>query len=186
MASIQEEQKGRLSVYLVTISLGIAFSITLLSITWNNALDKNKREFALQSFALKESVSRNVRTADNITNNFAAFFKANPDLSERQFRVFTETLLEQHDFVSGVVYSPVLIEGDMGDNTSVARTPMYYQVMREDADSQNDIDLFSSKYSVATSTALASQEVLTVADDEVSEKLGKNYWMFKALELGSF
>ncbi len=185
MASIQEEQKGRLSVYFVTISLGIAFSITLLSITWNNALDKNKREFALQSFALKESVSRNVRTADNITNNFAAFFKANPNLDERQFRVFTETLLEQHDFVSGVVYSPVLIEGKAADKASAVRTPMYYQVMRTDNYFQENIDLSRSDYSAAVTTALASQEVLTVADDNGSEKLGKNYWMFKALELGS-
>ena len=184
MASIQEEQKGRWSVYFVTISLGIAFSITLLSITWNNALDKNKREFALQSFALKESVSRNARTANDIVNNFAAFLKANPEPKEDQFTVFTSTLLQQHEFISGVVYSPIIVDDANQGTPTASRTPALYQVMRDESYFPQDLELSSSEYGAAIATALVSQEVLSLPEKAGTQGSGKKYWMFKALDLG--
>ena len=85
MASNTRGQTSLWFVYFVTITLGITFSIHLLSRAWNNALESNKREFSLQSISLKESVARNVRAAHNAANSISAFFLANPDLDQKQF-----------------------------------------------------------------------------------------------------
>jgi len=181
MTSIQEEQKGRWSVYFVTIALGLAFSITLLSITWNNALERNKREFTLESFALRESIARNVRTAHNVTNNFSAFFKANPDLNEQQFTVFTETLLQQHEFIEGAFYFPILSDDDRPLAAGGVTFPDHYQVMRDGSYFQEKIDLYKGDYKDAVETTLEGENVLTLTEDG-NEMEGKKYWMFKGLD----
>jgi len=181
MTSIQEEQKGRWSVYFVTIALGLAFSITLISITWNNALERNKREFTLESFSLRESIARNVRTAHNVTNNFSAFFKANPDLNEQQFTVFTETLLQQHEFIEGAIYCPILIDDDKPSAAGGVTFLMHYQVMRDGSLFQEKIDLYKGDYKDAVETTLEGENVLTLT--EVGNEMeGKKYWMFKGLD----
>jgi signal transduction histidine kinase/DNA-binding response OmpR family regulator len=180
MASTQEEQKGPWFVYFVTISLCLAFSITLLSITWNNALERNKKEFTLESFSLRESVTRNVRSAHNVTNNFTAFYMANPDLNEQQFTVFTDTLLQQHEFIEGAIYCPLSIDDEKLFVEGKINVPFYYQVMREKTDFQNGFVLDETIYKDALPTILSSDDVLTFAEDG-NEVEGKKYWMFKVL-----
>ncbi len=175
MISIQEDKRGRWFSYFVTASLGLAFSITLLSITWNNALERNKREFTLESFALRETITGKVRTAYNITNNFAAFFQANPKLNEKQFTLFTEAILQQHDFIEGAIYYP-----DITDNTQILD---YYHVLREGSYFQKELDLLSGDYKEAVKTTLGSSEVFALAE-RGDELKGNKYWMFKSLDIG--
>ncbi len=183
MASSQEQQKGPWFVYFVTIALGLAFSITLISITWNNALERNKKEFTLESFSIRESIARNVRSAHHVTNNFTAFFMANPDLDEKQFTVFTDTLLQEHKFIEGVIYSPVLIENDALSVREDIRIPVQYQVMREQQYFQEGEDLYQGSYKEALQSILESGDVLTMAMDG-DELEGRKYWIFKILNPG--
>ncbi|MFT5134930.1 MAG: signal transduction histidine kinase/CheY-like chemotaxis protein [Gammaproteobacteria bacterium] len=181
MTSLQEEQKGRWFAYFVTITLGLAFSITLLSITWNNALDRNKKEFTLESFSLRESISRNVRTAHNITNSFTALHMANPDLNGQQFAVFTQTLLQQHDFIEGAIYYPELSNAGMSPDADKKEDRVNFQLMRDGSRIQEDIDLYDGKYKDVLKTTLASGDVLTLAESG-NEIDGKKYWIFKKLD----
>lgn len=175
MASIQEEQKGRWFAYIVTAALGLAFSITLLSITWNNALDKNKKEFTLESYTLREAVTRNVRTAHNVASSFSAFFKANPEFSNQQFSVFTRTILDQHEFIDGAIYCSPSNSGVsdlLADKCVIVR--------RDAVKTDSAANLFDGKYSEVLKTALASKEVLALAQ-QGEASAGKKYWMFQAL-----
>ena len=184
MNSNQEEgeEKGRWFVYFVTITIGLAFSLTLLSITWNNAIERNKKEFTLESFSLRESVARNVRSAHNVTNNFTAFFKATPDLNEHQFSVFTETLLEQHEFIEGALYLPLLAEHKLSFSENNNITPNYYHLMRDPDYVKEGIDLYKGLYQNAFSSVIKDGDVLTLAADG-NEFEGKKYWMFKVLDV---
>jgi signal transduction histidine kinase/CheY-like chemotaxis protein len=182
MNSIQAEEKGRWFVYFVTITIGVAFSLTLLSITWNNALERNKKEFALESFSLRESVGRNVRSAHNVTNNFTAFFKATPDVSERQFMVFTDTLLLQHEFIEGAIYFPKLKENKISFSKNDDDKLSYYQSMRDPDYVKEGIDLYNGLYKNAFSSIINDGDVLTLAADG-NEFEGKKYWMFKVLDV---
>ena len=92
-------------IYLVTIVMGIAFTLTLLSIARSNALDFNRREFQLQSVSIKESVLRNVTAADNAIHGIAAYFLSNPEMTQPQFNLVGEELLRQHSYIKGVVYA---------------------------------------------------------------------------------
>jgi signal transduction histidine kinase/DNA-binding response OmpR family regulator len=180
--SVQDEEKGRWFAYFVTITIGLAFSLTLLSITWNNAIERNKKEFALESFSLRESVTRNVRSAHNVTNNFTAFFKATPDLNNKQFSVFTDTMLQQHEFIEGAIYFPVLTEHDDSISANEGNIPPFFQLMRDKSYVQEGIDLYNGIYRNALASILKSGEVLTLAG-EGNELEGKKYWMFKVLDV---
>ena len=182
MNSVQDEEKGRWFAYFVTITIGLAFSITLLSITWNNAIERNKKEFNLESFSLRESVTRNVRSAHNVTNNFTAFFKATPDLNNKQFTVFTDTLLQQHEFIEGAIYFPVLTEHDDSISANEGNVPPFFQLMRDENYVQEGIDLYNGIYKNALASTLKSGDVLTLAA-EGNEFEGKKYWMFKVLDV---
>ncbi len=182
MKSMQDEEKGRWFVYFVTITIGLAFSITLLSITWNNALERNKKEFTLESFSLRESVARNVRSAHNVTNNFTAFFKASPELNENQFSVFTKTLLLQHEFIEGAIYFPALERSANPINDSEVMMPAFYQAMREEHHVQEGLKLYRGIYNDGLANTLSTGDVLTLAG-EGSEFEGKKYWMFKVLDV---
>ncbi len=175
MAKIQEDQKGRWFAYGVTAALGIAFSMTLLSITWENALDRNIKEFALESYALREAVSRNVRSAHNVNNSFSAFFGANPGFTDEQFYRFSRTLLDEHVFIESAVYCTPL------ENADSQKTLNDCKVVNRDEDSPvAREELFDGNYPEIIKTTRANKDILTLAS-RGDEALGKKYWMFKSL-----
>ena len=175
MAKIQEDQKGRWFAYGVTAALGIAFSMTLLSITWENALDRNIKEFALESYALREAVSRNVRSAHNVNNSFSAFFGANPGFTDEQFYRFSRTLLDEHEFIESAVYcipTEDAVSQKTVDDCKIVNRDEFLPVATE--------DLFDGKYAEIIKTARANRDILTLAR-RGDEAFGKKYWMFKSL-----
>ncbi|MCH7694851.1 MAG: response regulator [Proteobacteria bacterium] len=182
-----EKQTALWFVYLVTISLGMAFTAILISIAWDNSLDQNKRVFSLESVSLKESVSRNVRAADNAISNLSAFLVANQAFTQRQFEIVVNSILNQHPFIEGVIYSPLI---EHIDNTIYAdesegniHFPVHYQVMRlgqqvvfTDGFDLSQVDNFKD----AMQTMLSVDRVVTAAFADKGNGI-RNYWMFKSL-----
>lgn len=184
MASIQEGQKSPWFVYFVTIALGLAFSLTLLSITWENALERNEKEFTLESLSLRESVARNVRSAHNVMHNFKAFYLANPALSETEFEVFTREILKQNSFIEGAVFAEIPQNPEStGEHTGPA-VLIRHQVMRQDTYFSPAENIYSGKYESILNSVLRSKKI-EVCADQGTEVEGRKYWMFNAVEMQS-
>ena len=111
----QEGKDGTSSlvIYAVTISLGLIFSIVLISAAWNNALERNEREFRLTSLSLKEAVARNVRAGQNTVNSIASFLDANRAITQKQFSAIVSSLLSQYSFIEGAVFYQFMDESGM-------------------------------------------------------------------------
>lgn len=182
-----EKQTALWFVYLVTISLGMAFTAILISIAWDNSLDQNKRVFSLESVSLKESVSRNVRAADNAINNLSAFLVANPAFTQRQFEIVVNSILNQHPFIEGVIYSPLIKHVghyvDADESETAVHFPVRYQIMRlgQEGRFTDGFDLFQvNDLKDAMVTMLSADKVVTAAfADKKTDH--RNYWMFKSL-----
>ncbi len=104
--------------YAVTIIIGLAFSVIILIISWNNALETEKREFTLASSSIKDSVSRNVKTANDTLNSLTAFFEVNPNINQQQFSQIVLSLLGIHPFMEGAICT-VLESNDTGIQNTV-------------------------------------------------------------------
>jgi len=107
MMSKTETQTARWFIYFVAVTLGLAFSSILVWLAWTNALEKNERDFSLQSISLEETINRNIRTANSTARSITSFIKANPEITPQQFTVFTNTLLNEYTFINGALYIPL-------------------------------------------------------------------------------
>jgi len=115
MALVAAEQTSRWFSYSITIVLGLAFTSALLFITWDDALDDKKNEFALESALLNENFSHNVLVSNDVINNLDAFIIANPTFSKKQYDLFIQEIFISHPFIDAIIYSP-LIEKNEIDN----------------------------------------------------------------------
>ncbi len=163
--------------YTVALALGVAFSIILLIITWNNSLETEKREFALLSSSIKDTVARNVQTANDTLNSLAAFLEARSDLSEQQYAVISSTLLELHPFIEGAVYSTrSYSETGPGD-----RFEIRYQTMRNSSVGRPESELLSdAAYTNAINDLFEKDTVITL-DSDYAANGWKAYWILKAV-----
>ncbi|MBI2993864.1 MAG: response regulator [Gammaproteobacteria bacterium] len=95
----------------------------LRPIPWNNALDRNRRDFSLESIALESAVFGNVRAAQNALENVAAFLVVKPDLDQSEFMAIVHELLDQHPYLHGVIYCPAVsgAQPDCRNGPHVAR-----------------------------------------------------------------
>lgn len=129
MVRAAESQSARWFIYGVTLSLGIAFSVVLLFVAWNNALDRNRRDFSLESVALENAIFGNVRAAQYALESLEAFLAVKPDLDQDEFSAIARALLTQHPYLLGVVYCPTAAASTPSENCPRGR-----QVMRGDSE----------------------------------------------------
>ncbi len=125
--------------YLAALALGVAFSIILLFITWNNSLESEKREFALASSSIKDTVARNVQTANDSLNSLAAFLETSSDLTEQQYSIISGSLLGLHPFMEGAVYTTRQVEGT-GDTFVIK-----YQSVRNSIQGRPETELLGNE-----------------------------------------
>jgi two-component system sensor histidine kinase/response regulator len=177
-------------VYFVTITLGIAFTVTLVSIAWNNALKEAERGFSLGSQLIKESVGRNARVAHNTVNSVAAFFAANPNLSRRQFSVITQSLFAEHSFMQGAVYCRYERSGARADDGSIlgiaSGFKLHQVAMRGGKTISSCSDIFRSKggYVDMLQELFSSNKVQTIASPKIESENENDYWLLKGVRGG--
>lgn len=183
-----QEVTSRLFLYSVTITLGIIFSLVLISIAWNNALDRNKREFTLTSLSLKEAVARNVRTGHNTVNSIVSFFDASPILTQKQFNMITASLVSQYPFIEGAAYyqfvdkySNAIVVNDVekldkSDIKLIAR----YQSDGEGKFLDLGPELTTeNRYKNTIKALFETTGVITAASQKPG--MGRHYWILKAI-----
>ena len=131
------EKTSRLFVYTFTAILGITFTITLLSITWNNAIDSRKKDIIYELSTIKQTIAHNILASDNVINNLAAFFHSNPQLTEEQFNIYANNLGDYYSFIENVIYFrsvnqglnfPVQFEVSRDKNIFLAEQDIYTDV----------------------------------------------------------
>ena len=190
MSTRQEgnEVTSSLFVYTVTITLGVAFSLILISVAWNNALERNEREFKLMSLTLKESVARNVRSGHSAVNSIVSFLDANPAITSKQFSTVTSSLLSQYSFIEGAVYyqfvdaykNIVAVKNIEFLNNSDTNIVARYQVDREGQFLDLGRELVNdSPYINTIRVLLNTNDVITAA--AAGHENGKSYWALKAI-----
>ena len=89
---------------LVTLTLGITFSIIIIFIAWRDSVQSQAREFSLASSTIKNVVARNTQTANDTLNSFSTYLEVNPELNNDEFSMITSSVLGLYPFLEGVVY----------------------------------------------------------------------------------
>ena len=108
-------QSSRWLGYSVTILLGLAFTSALVFITWDDALDDKKNEFALESATLSEKFSHNVLVSNDVINNLDAFIAVNSVLSKQQYLLFTNKIFLTYPFINAIIYTPYIRQSELNE-----------------------------------------------------------------------
>ncbi|MEX2353817.1 MAG: response regulator, partial [Gammaproteobacteria bacterium] len=164
--------------YAVAVTLGAAFSIILVIITWNNSLESKAREFALVSNTVRDTVSRNVQTANDTVNSLATYLEASSNLDQAQYTAITSSLLDMHPFIEGAVYSTLSMTAAPD---AANRIDIRYQTMRSGNDLLPQQELLSNEaYSRTLSNLFETDSTITLASD-YSVDGWQAYWILKAV-----
>jgi signal transduction histidine kinase/CheY-like chemotaxis protein len=103
-----DQASSRWFSYLVAAGLGLSFLVTLLFLALHNVLESERQEFNLESLSLTDSVSRNVSSGEDVTNNLATLVSAiDPDDADA-FTLFSRSILERYPFVLATAYHPMV------------------------------------------------------------------------------
>lgn len=170
--------------YLVTYVLGIAFSVTLVSIAWNNALEETRSEFSLGLRLIRDNVERNARIGHNSIRSVAAFFSADPNLGRKQFRTITSSLFADHPFINGFMYCR--LRWSSGSTSEAVRyadsnLELSFQDIRDDKPLNSCSDVFPEHGYRDTAKELFNTDHI-VAVVAPSGAGGSNYWLLKGVQ----
>jgi signal transduction histidine kinase/DNA-binding response OmpR family regulator len=164
--------------YLITATLGVAFSLILVFITWNNAIDSKAREFELASSSIKDTVARNVQTANDTLNGLSSFLEVNPGLGEQQYSSITSSLLGLHPFMESAVYITRMVDNYQTERPFLIR---YYNSRSSSVELAERELLNDDAYTNAINILFESDSVITLASDFTSNGW-KAYWILRAVE----
>jgi signal transduction histidine kinase/CheY-like chemotaxis protein len=160
----------------VAVIIGISFARIITSIAWDNALESNRREFQLNSIALKESVLSNVNAAHHAINGIAAFLLADAAITKQQFEIIVAEILRQHPYIKGVVYAAAA----GGDHPAF---PVIYRSGRN-----SDAPLFAEGEDMYANAATADSIKLTLATNAVvstavagGPATNRDLWLIRSL-----
>ncbi len=160
--------------YLVTTFMGLAFCLTLVKSAWDTTLDRTRTNLQYDVLAIQQSIQRNVLSANDVTNNVAAFVTANPDVTKQQFNTYATDLLSRYSHIDNIVYF------DYQKNENIGNTSINYQVRHTDTADYADL-MLTPQYAPALDTAIATGKV--VPGPVVNKEAGNRpYWLFKSIQ----
>lgn len=163
------------STYLITFLLGLAFSITLMQSTWKTAIERKQKDFHFEILSIQQSVSSNVLSGNDVTNNVSAFFSSNENVLSEQFDTFTSDILERYEHIEAINYYAFT------GNDRVNEFPLVYQHGREDTGIHVGEDIYlEPKYKDAIDTSINTGSVVPAPPD-VENNVDRKYWLFKAI-----
>ena len=155
--------------------LGFAFSITLMQSTWKTAIERKQKDFQFEILSIQQSVSNNVLSGNNVTNNVASFVSSHDNMTANQFQAFSEDILERNNHIEAVNY--YAFTGDEWVN----EFRLAYETARKENRIKINEDIYSNpKYVDAIDTSIATRSVVPSPPDLESD-LDRKYWLFKAI-----
>jgi len=115
MSNNLNKQTQRWLIYAVALVSGVALGLTLVFITWNSAIEENKREFTFESSKIREAVAHNVQVSNDIINSLATFIDVNNVFDDQLFQSTVRGILDQQLFIEGILFSNL---DKTGNNTN--------------------------------------------------------------------
>jgi len=171
--------------YFVTFALGMAFTVTMLSVAWNNALDEAGKELSRGILLIKDNVEKNARIAQNSINSVAAFFSADPNITQQQFRSITTSLFFSNPFIKGAVFCEIRAGAGGGDPTADNfgyTLSLRDQNLKDDANLTSCNEIFAKgSYEHGVRELLRSDNVITIAAPLRHNE--SNYWLARGVQL---
>ena len=163
------------STYVITFLLGLAFSITLVQSAWKTAIERKHKDFHFEILSVKQSVTRNVLTGNDVTNNVAAYMYSNNDVNSSQFDSFANNIMDRYDHIEAIHYY------SFENNDGVNKFPLLYDHSRKSNDIALGNDIYQdSKYRDAIDTSIETSAVVP-APPEINNDPDRKYWLFKVV-----
>ncbi|MGR8921705.1 MAG: ATP-binding protein [Gammaproteobacteria bacterium] len=97
--------------YGVAVALGLSFSAVLVVLAWNNVVQSETRNFAVDAIAAQSGVERNILTADAVSDNLARFLATSPAAAVAAFPDYAGGMLARYGFVVGLGHGRLLADG---------------------------------------------------------------------------
>lgn len=163
------------STYVITFLLGLAFSITLIQSTWKTAIERKQKDFNFEIISIQQRVASNAHTANDVTDNVAAFISSNDVVLPNQYDGFTKDILSRYNHIEAINYYE--FTGDDWVNE--------FRLTNESSESTNRIklgdDIYGDpRYADTVDTAIATRSVVPAPPD-LKKDLDRKYWLFKAV-----
>lgn len=178
--ALAAEQKRAYSsryAYVVTTFMGLAFCLTLVKSAWDTTLDRTKTNLQYDVLSIQQTISRNVVSANDVTNNVAAFVAASDDLNKDQFGVFAEDILSRYTHLDSINYF------QFAGNEEIKKFPLLYQVSSDTGPVEPGQDIYLEfQFRAALDTAMATGKVVPSPLIEQHES-SRQYWLFKAVDV---
>ena len=89
-------------IYAVSTIFGAAFSLLLVMLAWQNALEAKKKEFAFDSILLRDTVKLSASVAHNSLDNIAALVEGLDASVIATLPTFLKALLARHPFIESI------------------------------------------------------------------------------------
>ena len=160
--------------YLVTTFMGLAFCLTLVKSAWDTTLDREKTRLQYEVLSIQQVIQRNVVSANDVTNNVAAFVTASPALQEQFFSSFARDVLSRYQHLQNIVYFESI------ETDEIKKMPLLYQVgERYPIEAGKDIYL-DFQFRAALDTAIESGAVVP-SPVVIQGETNHPYWLFKAV-----
>jgi len=103
MANSQREQIPIWLIYTVTVIFGLAFSITIFFVVWNNSLHNKKQEFLIDAVSIRESVMRKIIAAEDSINYLSAMISVTSSFDPSVLYGFAEKIVQRNNYIKAVV-----------------------------------------------------------------------------------
>ncbi len=91
-------------IYAVSTIFGVAFSLLLVMLAWQNALEAEKKEFAFDSILLRDTVKLSASAAHNSLDNIAALVEGLDASRIATLPAFLKSLLARHPFIESISF----------------------------------------------------------------------------------
>jgi signal transduction histidine kinase/CheY-like chemotaxis protein len=155
--------------------LGFAFSVTLMQSTWKTSIERKQKDFHFEILSIQQSVTNNVLSGNDVTNNVASFVSSNDHVSSSQFEAFSKDILERNNHIEAINYYAFTgIE-------SVNEFRLSYETARKENRIKINEDIYSNpKYTDAIDTSISTRSVVPSPPDLESDP-DRKYWLFKAI-----
>lgn len=155
--------------------LGFAFSVTLMQSTWKTSIERKQKDFHFDILSIQQSVTNNVLSGNDVTNNVASFISSNDHISSIQFKAFSNDVLERNNHIEAINYYAFT------GNDSVNEFRLIYETAKIENRIKINEDIYSKpKYIDAIDTSISTRSVVPSPPDLESDP-DRKYWLFKAI-----
>lgn len=109
-----------------TIVAGTILTTLLMTLAWNNIINREQEVFSLESEITRGAVFDRMSAGKHISESMQALFHASQHVDVDEFRIFSEEILKPHAFVHRILYCPRI---SVEERTAFVEENRYWGIM---------------------------------------------------------